>query len=973
MRAFSPQDRASSARRTTLSLEALEPRVMLSADGMTELAIAPEWFESLPETVSSRLVECFGTREIDWQGQTVEVLQDHWLVQFSADAVQGIASVAEVASLLTPDVPFEVVSGLGGIGQVLIRTGGASVAAVDAWLAQNPDVALYAPDQFIEVQAAPTDPLYEQLWGMENIGQKDGVLDADIDATEAWDLQTDGSGVVVAVFDTGVDYTHEDLAGNMWINAAEYGGLLGVDDDGNGFVDDIYGYDFYADEGDPMDESGHGTHVSGTIGAVANNGVGVAGVCWDASIMAVRMLGPDGGGEIADAIAAFNYVTMMKQEYDDGSGDGTPGADVRVANLSWGGYGFAPPLEAAVASSGAAGILSVASAGNAHWNNDWFPHIPSSFDLDCIISVAATDRNDELADVYIWDDLEQDWVWWWGSNYGFESVDLAAPGVGILSTTPPGVTGQSYGFMGGTSMATPHVAGAAALAWSYFPGATMQQVRGAILGGAERLPSLQGLVATEGRLDVRATLERVLYANPQFIQVDSLSSGGATVTVFDARGRVDVWSGDVGVGFSGSRVDSISVGGSGSGIGLTISGASSVGSITDSRSVSGPFQFIASDSSIGGISLKGGLGTALLNGSSLGGITFPWDIDGDFNTKDASSIYTEGYLGHVSLGGALSGDVWIGAADGSGYALRSLTVSNGGFYGDLEVPGHAGPISIGGDIDGKVWGSGVQISGNAGNMSADGGVYVPVTVSGNLAGLELGWDLVADFDVGGACGAVDIEWFIFGDLTVGGDVPQLRVAGGVLFGMVDIGGDLDTASVGMILGDPIFVSGRARFGVGGTLGTLDVDWDVIGATVLARHIGTVTVGGYLESSWLLAGADLGDDWDLGGTGSNADTWLPGTIEQVTIGQDFTGSLIGAGLMPVFGALDLEAMWLTESFLYGSSIGNVDYFANYTATAVGTGIGSYEVGSVTRQGHIVLGLATNVYDKDGPVQPAPFLA
>ncbi|MFO8006548.1 MAG: S8 family serine peptidase [Candidatus Brocadiia bacterium] len=953
MKAPRPQDRVSPARRTTLSLEALEPRVMLSADGMTELAIAPEWFEALPQTVSNRLVERFETQEIDWQGQTMEVLQDHWMVQFSAEAMEGVTAVGDASSLLTPDIPFEIVKGMGRVGQVLIRTGGASVSAVDQWLGQNPNVALYAPDGIVSIAASPTDPLYDQLWGMENTGQYDGTLDADIDVTEAWDLATGGSSVVVAVADTGVDYNHEDLADNMWVNVAEYSGAANVDDDGNGFVDDIYGFDFYdysgtGGDGDPMDENGHGTHVAGTIGAVANNGVGVAGVNWNASIMALRFLGPAGDGDYVDAGLAVNYATMMKQEYDDGSGDGTAGANVRVVNHSWRGYLDDVFLRNAMwANNTARQILHVCAAGNeANDNDGLFAATPASYDLNNVISVAATDRFDEVASF---------------SNFGRESVDLAAPGVAILSTLPPGVTGQSYGVFDGTSMASPHVAGAATLALSYFPGATMQQVRGAILGSAQRLPSLQGMVATEGRLDVRAALERVLYANPEFIQVDSISSGGTTVTVFDCRGRVDVSSGDVGVGFSGDRVDSISVAGSGSGIGLTIAGASSVGRISDARSVSGPFKFIASDSAIERISLNGGVSGALLNGQSLGGILFPLNIDGDTSLADRSSFYTTGYLGDVSLGGALSGDVWIGSADGTGYGLGSLTVNNGGFYGQMNVPGHAGPITVGGDVVTN-W-PGIQISGNAGMFTAAGSLFSgPVSIGGNLAGLDLGGSLAWDFGVGGNCGAVDIDGVLSGNFTVGGDVPDLRVGTGMFGGLVDVGGDLDTAYLG-----GMWSADRLR--VGSTLGELEVGWDINGGTILARDIGTVTLGGSLTTSWLLAGADLGDDWALGGTGSDADTWMPGTIQQVTVGQAFDNSLIGAGLMPVGGSLDLEGMYETESFLYGSSIGNVDYFSSYSASGAGTGVGSYEVGSVTWRGVIYLGLE-NVYDKDGAVQPAP---
>lgn len=329
--------------RVALSLEALEPRVMLSAETVSALAVSPAWFATVPDVyVPGSPIEQYGTAQVNWQGQTVDAVKDHWVVQFAADAVQSISSVADTAGLLAGGLPFQVVQGLGMTGQVLIRTAGASASAVESWLSANPNVTSFSPDAIFQVSAVPNDPYFVQLWGLNNIGQYAGIPGDDIDAVRAWNLTTGSSAVVVAVIDSGVDYTHPDLAGNMWVNTLEAGGTPGVDDDANGFIDDIYGYDFYNGDSNPMDDFGHGTHVAGTIGAVGNNGIGVAGINWDVSIMALKIGGP-AGLTTAAAIGALNYATMMRTEDLDGSGDGTPGANVRVTNNSWGGTVTTPP------------------------------------------------------------------------------------------------------------------------------------------------------------------------------------------------------------------------------------------------------------------------------------------------------------------------------------------------------------------------------------------------------------------------------------------------------------------------------------------------------------------------------------------------------------------------------------------------------------------------------------------------------
>jgi subtilisin family serine protease len=318
----------------------------------------------------------------------------------------------------------------------------------------------------------PDDTRFNDLWGMHNTGQTGGTVDADIDAPEAWDVSTGSSEIIVAVIDTGVDYTHPDLAGNMWTNEPELNGSPGVDDDGNGYVDDIYGYDFYNNDGNPMDDHFHGTHCAGTIGAIGNNGQGVTGVCWDVRIMALKFLNSAGSGSSSDAINCIEYSVLM-------------GAD--LSSNSWGGGGYNQGLKDAIDAAGEAGMLFVAAAGNDHQDNDIHPHYPSSFTSSSLISVMATDKYDNRSDF---------------SNYGFTSVDLGAPGSSILSCKP----GGSYQYLNGTSMATPHVAGACALLWSLNPAMSNEEIKNILLQSVDT--TLPGLCVSQGRLNLHnATLE----------------------------------------------------------------------------------------------------------------------------------------------------------------------------------------------------------------------------------------------------------------------------------------------------------------------------------------------------------------------------------------------------------------------------------------------------------------------------------
>lgn len=343
-----------------------------------------------------------------------------------------------------------------------------SVEEAIAKYSNDPNIEYIEPNYRVSaVGTIPNDPNFNQLWGLNNTGQTGGIPDVDIDAPEAWDIETGSkSKILVGVIDTGVDYNHPDLAANIWTNPGEIAGN-GIDDDENGYVDDIHGYDFYNNDGDPFDDNSHGTHVSGTIAAVGDNKIGVTGINWNAKIVGLKFLGQDGYGDIFAGIQAIDYATKI---------------GVQLTNNSWAGGGYSQALYDAIKTAGDAGQLFIAAASNEGSNNDIYPAYPASYDLDNIISVAATDHNDQLAGF---------------SNYGLETVDLGAPGVNIYSTVP----GDSYAAFNGTSMATPHVAGVASLLWSQDPDRTPQQVKNRILASVDPITALDGKTVSGGRLN----------------------------------------------------------------------------------------------------------------------------------------------------------------------------------------------------------------------------------------------------------------------------------------------------------------------------------------------------------------------------------------------------------------------------------------------------------------------------------------
>jgi hypothetical protein len=330
------------------------------------------------------------------------------------------------------------------------------------------------PDYIVRPMLTPTDQSFVNgtLWGLRNTGQFGGVAGADVGATNAWDITTGSTNVIVTVIDTGIRYTHYDLTNQMWKNPGEIAGN-GLDDDSNGYIDDIYGINAINNSGDPMDMDDHGTHVAGTIGAAANDSNRIVGVTWKVRLMGCKFLGGS-GGSTANAIKCIDYAVSK------GS---------RILNNSWGGGGYSFALYNAIDRARQAGVLFVAAAGNYSINNDANPFYPASYPLDNIVSVAAIDRYNTLAGF---------------SHYGLTSVDLGAPGVDIYSSTSG--SDADYQTFDGTSMAAPHVSGVAALILSLYPSAELSEITGRLFGGVVPVPTLTGRTVTGGRVNAYNSL-----------------------------------------------------------------------------------------------------------------------------------------------------------------------------------------------------------------------------------------------------------------------------------------------------------------------------------------------------------------------------------------------------------------------------------------------------------------------------------
>jgi subtilisin family serine protease len=375
--------------------------------------------------------------------------------------------------------------GNGGQGEMaLLRLpAGASVAAAVRALANDPAVEYAEPNWVYQHHAASNDPYFTNgsLWGMYGDASSPANQYGS-QAAEAWGRgHTDCGNVVIGVIDEGVYFNHEDLAANMWTNP--YDPVDGKDNDGNGYVDDYRGWDFDGNTND-INSGGasddHGTHVAGTIAGVGGNGKGVAGVCWSgAKILTAKFLGRR-GGTTANAIKAIDYITDLKTRH---------GMNIPATNNSWGGGGFSQALQDAIERANAANVLFIAAAGNSASDNDATASYPSGYPNANIIAVASITNTGALSSF---------------SQWGATTVDIGAPGSGIYSTVPKSAKGRlvsGYASYNGTSMATPHVTGAAALYKSSYPSATAADIKAAIMGAAIPTPSLQGKVLSNGRLD----------------------------------------------------------------------------------------------------------------------------------------------------------------------------------------------------------------------------------------------------------------------------------------------------------------------------------------------------------------------------------------------------------------------------------------------------------------------------------------
>lgn len=438
----------------------------------------------LSASVASALALLGSSGQAQGQGNAPEFVPNELLVQFRSDV--GPGEQARARGLVNGARAELIVRGDRDLGrgelELMRIPPGLGVAAAMRELANDAAVEFSEPNWIHQHFATSNDPYYTNgsLWGMYG----DATSPANqygSQAGEAWATgNTGSSSVYVGIIDEGVMFSHSDLGANMWVNP--FDPVDGVDNNGNGYIDDVRGWDFDGNNNSTYDgtQDDHGTHVAGTIGARGGNGIGVAGVTWNVTMITAKFLGRR-GGTTANAIKAVNYMTDLKQRH---------GLNLVATNNSWGGGGFSQSLKNAIDAGCNANILFVAAAGNGGLdgvgdNNDVSPSYPASYTSDCIIAVAAITSSGAKSSF---------------SNYGATSVDIGAPGSGIVSTLPA-KSGSTYGSYSGTSMATPHVTGAAAL-YAATHSESASQIKSAILSSAVPTPSLAGKVVSGGRLNV---------------------------------------------------------------------------------------------------------------------------------------------------------------------------------------------------------------------------------------------------------------------------------------------------------------------------------------------------------------------------------------------------------------------------------------------------------------------------------------
>jgi subtilisin family serine protease len=411
-----------------------------------------------------------------------QYVPDELIVQFRASASEDrqSAALAPVAGRLMQSLRLrsQRSDGRGDMHRVKLPAG-VSVAAAIAALQGHADVDFAEPNWVYRRQAVSNDTYFTsgQLWGMYGANTTPANTFGTGAATAWANGKTCSADVFVAVIDEGAMFSHADLNGQFWVNPHDP--VDGIDNDGNGYIDDVRGWDFVGDDNTTFDGRGddHGTHVAGTIGGKGGNGAGVVGMCWSVKLISAKFLGSN-GGTTADAVLAVDYVSDLKTLHN---------LNLVATNNSWGGGGFSQALQDAITRAGAADILFVASAGNSSANSDVSPSYPAAYNNANIISVASIDSNGRLSSF---------------SNYGATTVDLGAPGGNIFSTLPGRAGRSTYGSYSGTSMAAPHVTGAVAMYKSINPGATAAQIKSAILSSATPTPALAGKTVTGGRLNV---------------------------------------------------------------------------------------------------------------------------------------------------------------------------------------------------------------------------------------------------------------------------------------------------------------------------------------------------------------------------------------------------------------------------------------------------------------------------------------
>ena len=472
------------------------------------------------------------------------VLSEDFAAFASNRVLVGLSSPAGLAAVSHSPLA-QSVTALGGHSYSVSLNAGVTVGEAITLFSAADGVLFAEADYTLGVQAIPNDPNFGSNWGLNNTGQTGGTADADIDAPEAWDTARGTGQHIVAVIDTGVLYTHPDLAANIWRNAGEIAGD-GIDNDENGYVDDLHGYDFVNNDGNPTDDNGHGTHVAGTIGAVGNNGIGTSGVAWTTKIMALKFLGANGSGSTSGAVSAIYYAV------DNGA---------TILNNSWGGGGYSQTLYDAIAYAQASGVIFVAAAGNAASDNDTVANYPSNYAVANVVAVASTTATDGLSSF---------------SNYGANTVALGAPGSSIYST----YLNNGYATLSGTSMATPHVAGALAVYWDANPNATAAQVIQRLKDTVDPIAALTGRTSTGGRLNLNKLLNGTSPPPPPPPPADTngarVVSGAFSGTATTDFNRVRLTFNEAIDANSFTAADVVALSGPG-GAGITPTGVSAVG------------------------------------------------------------------------------------------------------------------------------------------------------------------------------------------------------------------------------------------------------------------------------------------------------------------------------------------------------------------------------------------------------------